>query len=471
MKLYGYEVTNITDDTRKVVSGSLYVAIKGENFDGESAAEEMLKRGAAAVLTQTDLHLEKQILVENVRSEFAKTASGFYGNPTCGLRLIAVTGTNGKTTTATLIKAILEGQGYKCGFIGTTGYDVCDPTGKVEPSIFSTPRQDELYRLFAEMRQNGADFCVMEASSQALDQFRIAGETFAVGVFTNLTQDHLDWHKTMENYYQAKKTLFRMCESAVICIDDKYGVRLTEELQKESDIPITTYSINEPSGVYGVNIKTSCSGVSYWLADSAAEKSFPFKFRMPGRFNVANSIAAITVCKNVGVDLEASITTLEEFRGVRGRCEVIYSGKFTVICDYAHTEDALAKILTCIRGFAARRIICVFGAAGERDSAKRPSMGATAAKYADFLVITSDNPRFEEPQKIIDDVVEGIPNDSTPYETFTDRRAAIEFAVNEAESEDVILLAGKGHETEQVIGDEYQPFDEREIVKEIMNKF
>ena len=463
-----YEIVNVTDDTRNVKKGSLFVAIKGEHFDGQSAASDMISKGAVAVISENDLGLKEQIIVGNARLAFAQAASRFHGNPTSKLKLIAVTGTNGKSTVASLIKTILEEQGLKAGFIGTTCYDVCNPDGSVYESKLSTPRQDELYGLFAEMVRNNAEYCVMEASSQALDQFRIAGETFEVGIFTNLTQDHLDWHKTMENYYQAKKSLFNMCKTAIVCVDDEYGRRLASELT----IPVATYSTNADthSDCYGTNIKTSSSGVSYWFTDSRAEKSLPVKFKMPGLFNIANSIAAIMACGVAGIGAQNAIDALEKCAGVRGRCEVIYSGDYTVICDYAHTEDALEKILTCVRQFAERRIICLFGAAGERDVEKRPLMGATAAKHSDYLIITSDNPRFEPPAQIIAQVKEGITKSSksvkVPCESFPDRREAIEFALREADKGDVIVLCGKGHETYQVIGDDYQPFDEREIVRE-----
>jgi UDP-N-acetylmuramoyl-L-alanyl-D-glutamate--2,6-diaminopimelate ligase len=481
-----YEVTNVTDDTRNVVEGSVFVAIRGESFNGEAAAADMLARGAVAVITQRDLGLgERQILVENARLAYAQAVSRFFGNPTARLKLIAVTGTNGKSTVASLIKELIDSAGHKCGFIGTTCYDTC---GSTYEAHLSTPRQDELYRLFAEMRDNGADYCVMEASSQALDQYRIAGEMFEVGIFTNLTQDHLDWHKTMENYYQAKKMLFAMCKSALICVDDDWGKRLADELTAESAIPVETYSISQtraavrrasPVGrqlddkstadYYAVNIKTTSSAVSYWFNDTDSEKSYLVRFKMPGLFNAANSIAAIAACKRVGVDSADCIAALESCSGVRGRCEVIHDGLFTVICDYAHTEDALAKILTCVRQSVSDkgRIICLFGAAGERDVDKRPLMGATAARYSDFLVVTSDNPRHESPQKIIDEVTAGVPA-HIPCETFTDRREAIEFALTEAREGDTVLLAGKGHETYQVIGDDYLPFDERLTVKAIL---
>ncbi|MCL1903869.1 MAG: UDP-N-acetylmuramoyl-L-alanyl-D-glutamate--2,6-diaminopimelate ligase [Oscillospiraceae bacterium] len=465
-----YEITNVTDDTRNVKRGSLFVAIKGEHFNGEEAAAEMLIKGAVCVIAERDLGLtpERQLVVDNARLAYAKAASEFYGNPTASLKLIAVTGTNGKSTVSTLIKHILENRGHKTGFIGTTHYDVCNSDGSVYESKLSTPRQDELYKLFAEMNNNDVEFCVMEASSQALDQFRIGGETFEAGVFTNLTQDHLDWHKTMENYYKAKKTLFHMCRVAVIFKDDQYGKRLINEIQSEINIPVISYSVNDPADFYGINIKTESAGVSYWLNDSRGEKSFKFKLAMPGMFNVANSLAAIAACNALGVDTGEGVEALKDCTGVRGRCEVIHDGEFTVLCDYAHTTDALAKILTCVNQFAKRRVICLFGAAGERDADKRPSMGATAAKYSDYLIITSDNPRFESPEKIIEEVKEGIGLNDIPCKSFTDRREAIEFALSEVKKDDIIVLCGKGHETYQVIGDEYQPFDEREIVKQLL---
>jgi UDP-N-acetylmuramoyl-L-alanyl-D-glutamate--2,6-diaminopimelate ligase len=276
----------------------------------------------------------------------------------------------------------------------------------------------------------------------------------------------------MENYYQAKKRLFTMCKSAIVCVDDDWGRRLAEELA--TAIPVTTYSVSEPVDFYAVNIKATPASVSYWLSDTNSQKTFPVKCPMPGLFNVANSIAAIAAAKSLGFDTADCITALGKSAGVRGRCEVIHSETpahpFTVICDYAHTTDALAKILTCVKTFAKRRVICVFGAAGERDADKRPSMGAVAAKYADFLIVTSDNPRFENPDDIIAQVVSGIPKRSVPYETFADRREAIAFALSDAREDDIILLAGKGHEKYQVIGDEEQPFDERTIVQEILTQ-
>jgi UDP-N-acetylmuramoyl-L-alanyl-D-glutamate--2,6-diaminopimelate ligase len=468
-KEHGFEnldITNVTDDTRNVREGSLFIAIKGENFNGEEACGRVFEKGAALVVTERDLGFSRQVVVSDARLTFAETAKKSCGNPTDRMKLIAVTGTNGKSTVASLIKMILERFGHKTGFIGTTGYDVCG--SEVYEARLTVPKQDELYGLFAEMERNGAEYCVMEASSQALSQRRIAGERFECGVFTNLTRDHLDWHKTMEAYYQAKKTLFKMCAAAVINTDGEYGKRLAGETESEFNIRARTYGINGAADFCGVNIKSSSSGSAYWLLDNPAEKSFYVKFNMPGLFNAANSIAAIAACNAVGFDAGECAGALEKCGGVRGRSEVIYNGDFTVICDYAHTEDALVKILVSAREYAKGRLICLFGAAGERDAEKRPAMGAAAARLADFLIITSDNPRFEDPSAIIAQVEEGCSKLATPYRTFVDRKEAIEFALGEAGKGDTVLLCGKGHETCQVIGNDRQPFDERIIVKNIM---
>ncbi|MCL1881663.1 MAG: UDP-N-acetylmuramoyl-L-alanyl-D-glutamate--2,6-diaminopimelate ligase [Oscillospiraceae bacterium] len=483
MEIFGRSfsgVTNVTDNSREVVKGSLFIAIKGANFNGESVAFEMLGRGAVAVISENDLGLgENQIVVPNARLAFAQAASAFYKEPTSKLKLIAVTGTNGKSTVATLVKAIIDSKQGKCGFIGTTGNDT--GLGMVSTNL-TTPRQDELYRLFAEMVENGVEYCVMETSSQALDQYRIANERFEIGVFTNLTQDHLDWHKTMENYYQAKKRLFTMCKSAIVCIDDEWGTRLASELKSDGEIPVITYSVKPKIGqiadYFAEKIKLNSDSISYWLSCTESEKSHSVKLSMPGLFNVANSIAAFIVCEKA-CDISGGdcVKALAECTGVRGRCEVIWSGDDypTVICDYAHTGDALEKILTCINEFknkahnnAAKsgKIICVFGAAGERDADKRPEMGEIVARLADELVITSDNPRFEDPEAIIAEVMSGIAKiELKRSKAFVLREKAIEYALSSATKDDIILLAGKGHETYQVIGDEEQPFDEREIVK------
>lgn len=459
-------INGITDDTSRFNAGDVFVCIKGINFDGHDFAEEMLEKGASMIICERDLGLEKQLVVKNTRAYFSKLASNYYGNPTKELKLIGVTGTNGKSTITALLKQILETLGYKTGTIGTVGYDVIT---KVYEAHLTTPRQMDLYRYFREMADNGAEYCVVEASSQALSQSRFDEENFECAVFTNLTQDHLDWHKTMERYYLAKRSLFDRTKRALICIDDKYGEKLLKYVRKTNEIPVATYSAVDTADYYAVNIKTDSAGVNYWLSAVKSEKSFPAELGMPGVFNVGNSIAAVAVCTELGFYINEVVDALKECKCVRGRSEVIYNGDFTVICDYAHTEDALEKFLGSVRSFAPKRIICVFGAAGERDTSKRKSMGEAVARICDYVIVTSDNPRFEDQQSIIDNVIQGVIKQDTPYKTFTDRKEAIKAAISEAEKGDIITLCGKGHETYQVIDDRYEPFDEREIVAELVS--
>lgn len=463
--LTNVEVNSVTDDTKRFKSGDVFVCIKGKSFDGHSVAAEMLKNGASAVVTETDLGLEQQIVVPNTRKYFSTLASAYYGQPTKQLKLIGVTGTNGKTTIVAIIKHILNTLGHKTGSIGTIGIDLGGVMKESDHDIPTTPRQMDLYGDFAAMVENGTEYCVMETSSQALAQYRLSDEHFLCGVFTNLTQDHLDYHGTMENYYKAKKMLFKMSDRAIINIDDKYGQRLLKELDCEK----YSYSVKDSADFYSVNIKRRNSGVGYWLSSRVDEKSFPIDFAIPGDFNVGNSMAAVAACVSLGFDINSCVEALKSFKGVRGRGEVIWHDEnVTVLCDYAHTPDALEKFLTSVKSFVSGKIICVFGAAGERDETKRYDMGRIVAELADYSVITSDNPRFEDQEKIISQVKEGTESLTTPFKTFIDRREAIEFALSIARSGDIVALCGKGHENYQVIGNDYMHFDEREIVAEIM---
>lgn len=453
----------ITDDTRKVGKGDIFVAITGRNFDGHAACADMLAKGASAVVVDHDLGLPQQILCGNTRRMFSVLSSRYFGEPTKKLRLIAATGTNGKTTTVNIIRHILNENGHKCGCIGTAGYDVC---GKVYEAHLTTPYQFDLYGYFSEMLDNGADFCVMEASSQALSQFRFADERFVCGIFTNLTQDHLDWHGTMENYYQAKKSLFSCCDSAVINTDDPWGKRLYDELSEAGGIRLVSLSENELTDVSGCKIRLRSGGVSYMLTDKRVQKALPVSIPMPGEFNVMNSMCAAAACTEAGLTLEETVSALNTVTGVCGRAEVLYDKDYTVICDYAHTEDGLEKTLGAISGFVKGRLIVVFGAAGERDAGKRPAMGRCVSKYADIAVVTSDNPRFEDQQSIIDAVISGFTGNCEIH-SFTDRLEAIKYAVSIAKKDDVIALCGKGHEEYQVIGDDYMPFSEHKIIAEL----
>ena len=457
------DIGTITDDTRSLGAGDIFIAITGRNFDGHAACGDMLKRGAAAVVTERDLGLERQIVTDNTRRFYSVLASRYHNEPTKRLKLIAATGTNGKTTTVNIIKHILEENGHRCGCIGTAGYDVC---GKVYEAHLTTPYQMRLYGLFKEMADNGAEYCAMEASSQALTQYRFSEERFVCGVFTNLTQDHLDWHGTMENYYQAKKSLFRMCESAVINTDDEWGERLYRELSEEGFGDLTAISLRKMTRICAAGVRTYSGGVSYMLCSEDEKKSLRVNVPMPGKFNVMNTLGAAAACMRAGLPLEDTVSALNTSKGVCGRAEVLYNGAFTVICDYAHTEDGLRKTLSTIKEYIKGRLIVVFGAAGERDAVKRPAMGKCVSEYADIAVITSDNPRFEDQQSIIDQVRSGFEGDCEVHE-YTDRLEAIKLALSLARENDVIALCGKGHEEYQVIGDEYLHFSEHEIIKEL----
>lgn len=464
--LSNMEIHSVTDDTRKLSKGDIFVCIKGNNFDGHNAAPKMIAEGAAVVVAEHNTGVAPQLMVSDTRKYFALLAARFYGNPEKKLKMIGVTGTNGKTTVAHIAGHILNSIGEKCAFIGTTGIDLCGSGYQSDKDVPTTPRPMELYGFLAEAVKNGAKYCSIEASSQALAQDRLYGIQFAAGIFTNLTQDHLDFHKTIENYYQAKKQLFLQCDKAVVNIDDEYGKRLFEEIS----CPKVSYSMEDAANYYSVNFKSAPSYVSYWLSSEKAEKSYPVKFGMPGRFNVSNSLAAAAACCEIGIDIGQCVGGLESFKGVRGRCEVIYKGDFTVICDYAHTPDALEKILKTVKPFAEGRIICLFGAAGERDGEKREDMGRIVGKYADFAVLTSDNPRFEDPYKIIKEVEKGLDKTLVQYKSVEDRRKAIEYALSQAKEKDIVLLCGKGHENYQVYKNDYMHFDEHEIIKEIMEE-
>ena len=463
-RLEDRDIGIITDDTRKVNPGDIFVAITGRNFDGHTACADMLAKGAAAVVADHDLGLPQQILTDNTRRMYGVLSSRYFGEPTKRLKLIAATGTNGKTTTVNIIKHILTETGHKCGCIGTAGYDVC---GNVYEAHLTTPYQFDLYRLFREMADNGAEFCAMEASSQALSQFRFVDERFVCGIFTNLTQDHLDWHGTMENYYQAKKSLFASCASAVINTDDEWGARLYGELKSEGGIKLTALSEKAMTDISAVRITPRSGGISYILSDSRSEQSFSVSIPMPGAFNVMNSMGAAAACIQAGIPIRDTVNALNTVKGVRGRAEVLFDKDYTVICDYAHTEDGLEKTLGAIKPFVKGRLIVVFGAAGERDAGKRPAMGKCVSDYADIAFITSDNPRFEDPQSIIDQVKTGFDGSTCEVHCYIDRLEAIRSAVAVAKSGDVIALCGKGHEEYQAVGDEYLHFSEHEIIKEL----
>ena len=455
------EITGLTDDSRKVKPGMLFACIRGEHFDGHTVAAKMLEQGAAAVIADHDLGLgERQILTADTRALYGKLCAAWFGHPERKMHFIGVTGTNGKTTITNLIKHILMENGHTVGLIGTIQNEI---GGKAVHTDNTTPFVYDLMQLYAQMADAGCDYVVMEVSSFGLVQQRIGDTHFDVAVFTNLTQDHLDYHGTMENYYQAKKLLFQRCDCAVIDTDDAYGRRLKDEIS----CPVVTYGSSH-ADYYADAIKLRADGTSFWLCQG--DKSYPISLHLTGMFNVSNALAAVAACVSAGLAPKRVREALESCTGVRGRCEVIPIDRdFTVICDYAHTPDAIENILRSVKEYTKGRLICLFGCGGNRDATKRPKMAQAAAKYADFLMITSDNPRDEEPEAIIQDILAGLAGFDVPYEVVVDRKEAILRSMQLAQKDDVIVLAGKGHEDYQVLpGGVHIHMDEREIVRECL---
>ena len=456
------EVINVTSDSRLVEEGFLYVCIKGASFDGHSVAEKMLEKGAAAVVCERDLGLENQIIVDDTRAVYSPICANFFDNPANSLKLIGLTGTNGKTTTTFIIKQILENLGKKVGLIGTVQNMV---GSEIYPAHYTTPDPYELQSLFRKMVDAGCEYCVMEVSSQALAQGRVAGIHFELAAFTNLTQDHLDYHKTWENYFGSKRILFENCDIAITNIDDKNGLRIVEGLPCK----VKTYSVdNNNSDFTARNVCFSSDGVKYELVtDRIGRVQCP----IPGRFSVYNSLCAVSVAIALGFDFEDVLRAVAKCSGVKGRIEVVPTETdYTVIIDYAHSPDGLENIISSLREISKGRIVTLFGCGGDRDRTKRPLMGEIAARLSDFCVVTSDNPRSEKPADIINDILEGMKNTKTPYKVIENRKEAIEWALENARENDIILLAGKGHETYQILNDGTIHFDEREVVSEYFNK-
>ena len=458
-------VRGLALDSRKVEEGFLFFALPGEKEDGGEFIAEAKARGAACAVCEHPPETEiPYILVPDAHKALALCAAVWYGTPAGKLTVVGVTGTNGKTTTTYLIKQLLERtKGAKVGLIGTNQNLISD---KTIPTDRTTPDALTVQRLLAQMVDAGCTYAVMEVSSHALMQSRVEGIRFHVGVFTNLTQDHLDVHGTMGNYYQAKKILFTISDNAIINIDDEYGRRYLKEIS----CPAKTYSCCTKADFRAEDILLSASGVKYVFTDGKIKHNV--SFNMPGLFNVSNSLAVIACCETLGFDVDKTIRALGTMQGVRGRAEIVPTGRdFTVICDYAHTPDALVNVLSAIKNSASGKVKCLFGCGGNRDASKRSLMAAAAADNADFLIVTSDNPRNEDPQDIINDVLVGLEGKTTPYITIVDRREAIHWAIHHAEKDDIIVLAGKGHEDYQILaGGVKIHFDEREVVADALKE-
>ncbi len=458
------EISGVAYDSRCVQPGWLFVCIKGFQTDGHQYIPNAVAQGAAAVLVEedgADVCGAVKIQTQDARKALAIIGANWYGHPAKSLEIIGVTGTNGKTTVTSLMKQILEFDGKTVGLIGTNGNMIGD---EFLPSERTTPESFELQGLFRRMADRGVQYVVMEVSSHSLALSRVHGIPFALGVFTNLTQDHLDFHQTMENYLAAKKQLFTMCREAVINLDDPAG----EEIAGEAACRTVTYSIEKESDYRAENIRISARGVLFDLV-SKSGSTYAVRLGIPGRFSAYNAMAAAVACLSLGIPAEKVFDALVVAKGVKGRAETLYTNTdYTVMIDYAHTPDGLENIIQTVREFVQGRIITLFGCGGDRDATKRPVMGEIAGRLSDYCIITSDNPRTEDPMEIIRQIESGIRKTNCNYKTIENRREAIRYALTTAQKGDCIILAGKGHETYQIIGKEKRHFDEREVVKEIL---
>lgn len=459
-------ISGLAYDSRKVREGSLFVCIKGFSVDGHDFIPSALQIGAKAVLVQQEIKVPDGITVVRVkdtRYAIAYISDRFFGQPSNRLNLIGVTGTKGKTTTAFMIKSIIESAKQKVGLIGTLGTRIGDET---IPTERTTPEAYDLQYLFAEMADKNVNSVVMEVSSQGLELHRVSCCNFDIGIFTNLSQDHIspNEHSSMEDYFNAKLKLFKMCNSGIVNIDNPYG----EEVVKNAECKVLTYGIDQAADIKAVNLITDKSGVEFDLQSPWGDVRI--KVGIPGRFSIYNALAAIGACGVLGISIDNMAAGLEKI-SVPGRAEVIFSGNgITVVTDYAHTPDSLENILKTIQDSSEGKVVCVFGCGGDRDRTKRPIMGEIAGRLADFTIITSDNPRSEEPNVIIRDIEEGIRRTGADYIAIADRREAIQYSILNAKPRDIIILAGKGHETYQILKDITIHFDEREVVKEIIEE-
>ncbi|WP_297720727.1 UDP-N-acetylmuramoyl-L-alanyl-D-glutamate--2,6-diaminopimelate ligase [Intestinimonas sp.] len=453
------EITGISCDTRTMRPGDLFAALPGYKADGQDFIPQALERGAAAVLCRKAPAFPGPWLVaEDPRAAMALLSANWFGHPAEKLTCVAVTGTNGKTTTTYLLKAVLERvPGARVGLIGTNQNLIGD---RVLPASRTTPESLDLQALLRDMADAGCTHVVMEASSIALDQRRTFGIRFAAAIFTNLTEDHLDYHGTMESYRRAKGLLFQQTDLAVLNLDDEAGAWYAENV----GCPIFTYSERKDrADLVAKDLRLFPSHVEFEaVAKNVIGRIF---LPIPGGFSIYNALGVIACALNLGVGMEHIAAALRSVSGVKGRVEVVpVPAAYTVIIDYAHTPDALENILTTVRDLTDRRVLCLFGCGGDRDRTKRPVMGAIAAALADLVVVTSDNPRTEEPAAIMADILRGMEGTDTPVEVEPDRVKAIQRVLALAGTGDVVVLAGKGHETYQEVGEERLPLDEREVV-------
>ncbi|MDR2356830.1 MAG: UDP-N-acetylmuramoyl-L-alanyl-D-glutamate--2,6-diaminopimelate ligase [Oscillospiraceae bacterium] len=457
------EIAGVSYDSRRVRPGDVFVAIRGFNCDGHGHIADAAANGAVCAVTQGDAAggVMPYVSVENTREALAVMSANLFGRPADKLKIIGVTGTNGKTTVTCLIKEIIErATGAKVGLIGTIRNMV---GGEEMHTEFTTPESYELHELFTAMVEAGCEYAVMEVSSHALALDRVYGIEFDTGVFTNLTAEHLDFHKSMEEYGGAKSKLFRQCRRGVVNLDDDFS-RVIMDSARDSRIEFTSFSaLRDEADLVAKRIKLYSDRTEFCaLTIGVLQK---VELGIPGMFSVYNALAAMSAAMLMGIGVREAAGALGECPGVPGRAEVAPTGRdFTVLIDYAHTPDALEKIITAVRQGAGGRVVTMFGCGGDRDKTKRPIMGELAARLSDFIIVTTDNPRTENPDAIIGDILAGIDRENTPHVVIEDRREAIKWAIDNSRAGDVLILAGKGHETYQILGTERVPFDEREIV-------
>jgi UDP-N-acetylmuramoyl-L-alanyl-D-glutamate--2,6-diaminopimelate ligase len=466
----------ITDDSRAVTGRSLFVAVKGERVDGHGFVEQAIKAGAVAVIVQAPVTAGPVpfVLVADSRKALGLLGSRFHGDPSARLKMIGVTGTNGKTTTTYLCKALLEGIGRQVGLIGTVGYQIGRET---LPAAHTTPGALDLQELLAKMVESGLTAAVMEVSSHALALDRTSGCEYDVAVFTNLTQDHLDFHHTMDEYFEAKVRLFtglaggwKAGKRALVNVDDPRG----NAIRAACPVPVWGYAIQNQAELKAERVRLSLTGTTFTAATPAG--SFTVESRLVGEHNVYNLLGAIGVALHDGATSDQICEATAHITNVPGRFERVSSGQdFTVVVDYAHTEDALLRLLTAAQELKTGRIITVFGCGGDRDRGKRPKMGRAAVEYSDMVILTSDNPRTEDPMAILREVEVGVREalerrSHVQYHLVPDRREAISAAIREAHRGDMVLIAGKGHEDYQIIGTKKFHFDDREVAREAIQQ-
>jgi len=459
------EITGIAYDSRRAAPGWLFVALHGEKADGAAYIEDAIQRGAVAVISQTPCAAGGSfpcIQVADARLTLSKLASAFYGHPADRLCTVGITGTNGKTTISFMLREIFKAAGRRPGLLGTVRYEIGD---RVIPAARTTPESLDVQSMFSQMERAGCDSAVMEVSSHALSQHRVHGILYDAAVFTNLTQDHLDYHGTLEEYFLAKSRLFNQVRRfAVINGDDPWGKRLLDE--KKHLAGRISYGFQEGSNVRGINPETDTNGSRMRVQSPWGEVEI--SLQLIGRFNLYNALAAFAAAAALGIPVETIVKALADMQCVPGRLEAVENSKGKrVFVDYAHTDDALKNVLETLREITPGKLIVVFGCGGNRDKGKRPLMGKVAARLADYSIITNDNPRNEIPEKIAADIAGGFDSERK-YETVLDRKAAIARGLELTGKKDILLVAGKGHETYQEFNGAIFPFDDREAVREAL---